>query len=743
MDIGYLLRILARRKWLIFSVMLAASIAMYFLIGRKPEMYRSTVILSTGIVNYKGINSSDSDAFVQEYQVQNAFSNRIEFVRSRSSIKLLTILMLKHDLEAEGNSASKPFRQANPKLVAIEPEDAQKLLIEINKLNLDSISDPAFSQQFDYLLDKVSRSYGYDHDAINRSLEVKRKGDTDYLTIDFTSENAELSQYFANAYAKQFMTFYQNMSLREKRRYVESYEQLAFDKKHVVDTIKNTLYSYLFKKGLPDIGKQREAVVDRISQLEVQKSRAESRKEASKESVTRLDYYIDDKQKLDSRETRDRVVDKYAAADMGKKVNELSEKNQKAGGKDPKIIKELADAQAQLDDMVRKSAITMGKAKTDESKRTKEDLYKTKVDSDLDGIDASKSVSELNREIGSLKGQLSSLVTDDKMATTLQSDQARAEEEFTKVNDEYIKAKLALENSENPFNIIENAQLPEWPEPNHQSMFSLFAGIVAGTLATIAIFMMAFFDSSIQSPSMFKKYASELPLMGSVNTISMKNLDLKQVFSTNGEMPQYTTFRESLRKLRTMMLQSTGKNYLFVSTKKQEGKSFMMNALAHSLAANNKRVLLLDTNFKNPSLSKFGDEPSPNTHNINRALREHGLSNVFMQKQNSIGFSVNNVDVIANTDLHASPSELLGNEQFKAFLKDMGESYDYIFMEAAAMNEYSDARELAQFADKIIAVFNAGSIIKSNDQDSMEFLSGMNGKFAGSVLTEVDAKNMN
>jgi polysaccharide biosynthesis transport protein len=741
MDIGYLLRILARRKWLIFSVMLAAATAMFFLIGKKPEMYRSTVILSTGIVNYKGINSDASDAFVQEYQVQNAFSNRIEFVRSRSSIKLLTILMLKHDLEAEGNSATKPFRQINPKL-PIEPADAQKLLTEINDLNLNSISDPAFSQQFDYLLDKVSRSYGYDHDAINRSLEVKRKGDTDYLTIDFTSENPELSQYLANAYAKQFMTFYQNMSLREKRKYVESYRNLAGDKKFVVDTIKNTLYSYLFKQGLPLIGKQSESVIERISQLEVLKQKAESRKQASSESVDRLDYYIDDKQKLDSRETRDRVVDKYAAADLGQKINELSEKSVKSGGKDKKIEKELADTKVEFEKALRNSAVSVGKQRTDESKRTKEDLYKTKVSEDLDGIDATKSVAELNKEIGSLKSRLSTLVTNDKMATSLQSDQARAEEEFTKVNDEYIKAKLALENSENPFNIIENAQYPEWPEPNRQTLFSIFAGIVAGTLATIAIFMMAFFDNSIQTPSLFKRYANDLPLMGAVNTVNMKTLDLKQVFSTNGEMPQYTTFRESLRKLRTQMMQSTGKTYLFVSTKKGEGKSFMMNALAHSLAANSKRVLLLDTNFKNPSLSRFGDEPSPNTHNINRAIREHGLSNVFQQKNNVIGFSVNNVDVIANTDLHSSPSELMTNEQFKGFLKDLGESYDYIFLEAAAMNAYSDARELVDFADKIIAVFNAGSIIQSADQDSLDFLSAMNGKFAGSVLTEVDAKNM-
>ena len=242
MDFGYLLRILLRRKWLIAGVALGAALAAYVFIGRKPENYRASVIISTGIVNYKGINSDNSDAFVQQYQVENAFSNLIEFAQSRSCIKLLTIHMLRHDLEGKEGPA---FRQGNRGLSAYSDQEAAQLLGDIARLDLDSISDPAFSQQFDYLLDKIARAYGYDHDAIRRALSVKRKGGTDYLTIDMVTENPQLSQFMANAYVNRLLVYYQNLSVREKKKNVEFYTQLAAEKKSVMDTIKERKYAYL------------------------------------------------------------------------------------------------------------------------------------------------------------------------------------------------------------------------------------------------------------------------------------------------------------------------------------------------------------------------------------------------------------------------------------------------------------------------------------------------------------------
>lgn len=745
MDVGYLIRILARRKWFIIIAMLTAAAATFFFIERRPERYKSTVIVSTGIVNYKGINSDNSDAFVQQYQVENAFSNLIEFTQSRSTIKLLTIAMLRRDMTGEGSVAVKPFRQANKKLSDFSDEEEKSLLDQILKIELDSLSDPSFGKEFDYLLDKIARAYGYDHDAIRRSLEVKRRAGTDYLTIEMITENPSLSQFMANEFVTRFMTYYQNMAVREKKKKEAFFSELSLQKKAVMDSITDLRYAYLRSRSLPSIGKQSEDLIAQISDFEKAKEMAESRHNSAVASVTKIDDYLNRRGSNDAVETKNRIVDKFDTEEQFEKVRQLTQKSLAAGGKDPEIETELAEAKQQLDNAVRSSARNLGKQKDkDESRRTKEDLYKERISYDLDRIDAEKSLNQLNAKISSLKGRLSGIVVDDEYSSNLLSQETRAQEEFNQVNEQLIAARMDLSKSESPLSIVENAQLPEWPEPNRQVLLSGFAAVVVGTLTTIILFLLAYMDGSLQSPDMFKRYTENLPFLGAVSSVPVQGLDLNKVFSTNGEVPRYVLFRESLRKIRTQILQDEDAHiFLIASTKSKEGKTFTMHALAHSLAANNKHVLMLDTNFKTPLPESYTDRATGNSALLNRIMRENGLVKVFQLKTPLGTAKRQKVDIIGNHGLHKSPSEVLDPEQFRKFLCDLREHYDYIFLESAALNEYSDAQELVPFVDKVVAVFNARSVIKAADKESIQYLQSIGDKFAGAVLTEVDVRNMN
>jgi polysaccharide biosynthesis transport protein len=741
MDIGYLLRILARRKWLILGAMLATAVLTFLLIGLRPEKYKSGVLLATGIVNYKGINSDNSDAFVQQYQIDNAFSNLMEFAQSRSSIKVLTIKMLQHDLNAAGDT--KAFRIPKKDLVKYTPEEEKELLAEINKINLDSITELTFSQKFDYQIDKISRAYGYDHEAILRSLEIKRKQSTDYLEVDMVTETPALSQYQADAYVKCFINYYHNLSVHEKRKNVETFAKLAEEKKMVVDSFVDLKFEYLRQKGLPVLGKQSEELVMQIAKLEGDRQRAAARKQASKESVQRLDQYLNDNGTRDANDVKGRILEKNATAEQLERVRELTNRSLEKGGKDAEVEAELAEAKEDLNRAVRSSARTQGKLRTDESKNTKEDLYKEKVNSDLNRISAEEDYSKLNTEIWQLKSRLGTMVVNDEVATKLEADKERALEEFDNVNKELNKAKLALENTEKTLSIIENAQLPEEPEPDRRTLLSIFAAIVIGTLTTIGIFVLAYMDSSVQSPELFSKYSENLPLLGSVAAIPVKGLDLNAVFANN--QAQFMPFRESLRKIRTQLLASPGDRvYLFVSAKPLEGKTFNLLSLAHSFAFNNKKVLILDTNFKKPLPEGFTDQPTPNKAFLNKTLRDNGLAEVFQLKSKAAegDSSEHFVDVLGNSGLPRSPSELFEHEQFSKFLTDLRGHYDFVFLEAAALNQFSDAQELLPYADKVIGVFNASMSIGSSDKEGLAFMKGLNGKFGGAILTQVDEKNL-
>ncbi len=744
MDLAYLLNILLRRKWLILGVMLAAAMATFVFIGQKPERYKSNVVMSTGIVNYKGLNSDGSDAFVQQYQVDNAFSNLLEFAQSRSAIKLVTIEMLQHDLAAEGgNGAEKPFRQANLGLANFSAEEKKALFTELQKIELDSLEDPSFNPTFDFMLDKVARAYGYDNDALLRNLSVKRKGQTDYLEIAVTTETPALSQHLANTYVRRFHTFYFNLLVREKRKNVESYTKLAAEKKAVVDSISDLKFEYLKQKGLPVLGKQSEELVGQITKLELERQHAAARKMSAAESVSRIKKYEGDRESRDAREIQSRLLEKNNTAEQMERVRDLTRRNAEAGGKDADLAEELSTAKSELEETMRSSARSQGRPRNEEGKKTKEDLYKNRVSNDLDRIEAEESYNRTNNEIYSLKNKLSSMVVSDEVFSKLQAEQDNAQLEFDKINDEFIKAKLTLENAENPLSIVQNAQLPEWPEPDRRTLLSIFAAIVAGSMTVIGLFVLAYLDSSIQSPDLFKKYTDGLPLLGTIPAVPVKGFDLERIFSAKNQDATYSAFRESLRKLRGQIIASGGGNILIVSPKSKEGKTFAMLSLAHSLAFNNKKVLMLDTNFKASLPETFTDQPSANKALLNKALQDHGLAEVFQLKTQSAEKSETQlVDVLGNTGLPKSPAELLEPEQFRAFLSDVRQHYDYVLMEAAALNQYSDAQELVPFADKVLAVFNANSVLKNADKDSLQFLRSLSSKFAGAVLTEVNERNL-
>jgi len=744
MDLTYLLNILLRRKWLILGAMAAAALATFFFIGQKPERFKSSIVMATGIVNYKGIKSDNSDAFVQQYQIDNAFSNLLEFAQSRSALKLVTIEMLQHDLAAEyGNGTEKPFRKANPGLANFSEEEKKSLFVELQKIKLDSLEDSSFDPQFDFLLDKVARAYGYDNDAILRSLSVKRKAQTDYLDISVTTEIPALSQHLANSYATRFLTYYFSLLVRNKRQNVESYTKLANEKKAVVDSISDLKFEYLKQKGLPVLGKQSEELVGQITKLEFERQRAAAKKISAAESVGRIKKYEGDRESKDAREIQSRLLEKNNTAEQMERVRELTRRNAEAGGKNADLAEELGTAKSELEEAMRASARSQGRPRNEEGKKTKEDLYKDRVDNDLDRIEAEESYKRTSSEIYSLKNKLSGMVVSDEVFSKLQAEQDNAQLEFDKINDEFIKAKLTLENAENPLSVVQFAQLPEWPEPDRRTLISIFAAIVLGTLTAITLFGLAYLDSTIQSPDLFKKYTEGLPLLAAIPAIPVKGFDLERIFMDKTPNTAVTAFRESLRKLRGQIIASGGGTILIVSTKTKEGKTFAMLSLAHSLAFNNKRVLMLDTNFKAPLPETFTDQPSANKAILNKALQDHGLTDVFQLKTQSAEKSETQiVDILGNTGLPKSPAELLDPTQFHAFLTELRQHYDYVLMEAAALNLYSDAQELVPFADKVLAVFNANSVLKTADKDSIQFLRSLSSQFVGSVLTEVDARNV-
>ena len=114
-----------------------------------------------------------------------------------------------------------------------------------------------------------------------------------------------------------------------------------------------------------------------------------------------------------------------------------------------------------------------------------------------------------------------------------------------------------------------------------------------------------------------------------------------------------------------------------------------------------------------------------------------------MPKSINTIFNLDKVDIIGNRGTSSSPSEFFAGRDFQNFINELSENYDYIFMEGASLNKYSDTRELTEFSDAVISIFSAQSEIKEVDKDSINYLMSLDDKFMGSVLNKFELKNLN
>jgi Mrp family chromosome partitioning ATPase len=102
-----------------------------------------------------------------------------------------------------------------------------------------------------------------------------------------------------------------------------------------------------------------------------------------------------------------------------------------------------------------------------------------------------------------------------------------------------------------------------------------------------------------------------------------------------------------------------------------------------------------------------------------------------------------NIYIVGNSGGgHESPAEILSGRDFSNLVTMLADSFDYVLMEGAAMNEYSDTKELVRYADKVIAVFSAESTIKHFDRESIQYFKSLGKKFGGAVLNRVNSRDL-
>jgi len=191
---------------------------------------------------------------------------------------------------------------------------------------------------------------------------------------------------------------------------------------------------------------------------------------------------------------------------------------------------------------------------------------------------------------------------------------------------------------------------------------------------------------------------------------------------------------EAFRTLRTNIqfssLDTELKSIVVTSSGPGEGKSTVMSNLAITMAESGKRVILIDCDFRKPSIHK--------KMGITNSV---GLTNILVQNIKKedcmVESSVKNLFILTSGPIPPNPAELLGTKKMKDFIEELKSEFDMVLIDAPPVLAVTDAQILSTIVDGVIFVASYGEAQKNALVDAKELINKVGGKVIGIVFNKV------
>ena len=170
------------------------------------------------------------------------------------------------------------------------------------------------------------------------------------------------------------------------------------------------------------------------------------------------------------------------------------------------------------------------------------------------------------------------------------------------------------------------------------------------------------------------------------------------------------------------------------SSQAQEGKSTSALALARGLATLGSRVLLVDSDLRNPSLHRsFGTDHGKGLSDV---LTGHAtLADVVRET------GVRGLSIVTSGKIPPNPAELLAGEGLSRMMKAASEAFDHVLFDSPPVLGLADAPLIARACEGTVFVIEAGRTRSSQARHALDRLMSVRAHILGAVLTKLDSKN--
>jgi polysaccharide biosynthesis transport protein len=288
--------------------------------------------------------------------------------------------------------------------------------------------------------------------------------------------------------------------------------------------------------------------------------------------------------------------------------------------------------------------------------------------------------------------------------------------------------------------VISPAELPFEPFKPKKRLNVLIAALVGLVGGVGLAFLVEFFDDSLKTAEEVERVC-HLPILGVVPLLTSKGKELtgkRQLDLITLTHPK-SMIAEAIRQARTsLMLSALGGApgvLVFTSPNPSEGKTTLAINLAISMALNDRKVVLIDTDMRKPGVhSIFHLSPVPGLSNYLTGTAS--VSEIMRPSE------IPNLMVIPAGAVPPSPTEILSSRTFEDLLLKLREDFDHLIIDTPPIVEFADGRIVSTMAGGTVLVFRNHFTTRKAANLARKLLSEVNSKVLGVIFNMATANRL-
>lgn len=720
MKLTKFLKLLYLHRLVLVAVPLVALLATYLLTQKLPDIYLSETDLSTGIIDPTQQVLGSAEASVQESKVNQQFSNLLGTIRLGKVMDQVSYSLMIHDL-----TTAQPFRPKSRLLLQLNA-DASLHALKVYQYKFQHREPLDLTNPDEAGLQNVLLAQKYDPESIKKNLVIYRTDNSDFVHLDLTSGQPQLSAFVLNTLCREFIAYTIADQQKNKGYSLGFLQKLMKQKQDTMNAKVAALRDYKIKNHILDLKDQSTSLYSQLTEYRDRKAQAEKDILSYNSAIANIDSRFD---------PNDR---RYLEASAIKINAQVAQTRDRVNAANNQYIQSNFDARYKknidsLQNLLNTQIAQMSDKYVTNPLAGKESLVQEKVKMEITRDMSRSGLHNLDNQISLLNSQLDHIVPFDAAIQSYERDIEAATKEYTDVQNKYNQSSIESD-VKTTIKQVQQA-MPGAKQPSKKLLLILFSGILSAMFCVVVLFVMFYLDRTIRVPSDLAN-AAQTPVLGQLNWIDKAVIDFKLTDSSQQSTDEKQQFKNLLRSIRyeidselhddSNKANGEGKVVVITSLSPSEGKSTVSMNLASAYAMTNKKVLVVDGNFDHPSLSKAA---------ANKAYLED-----FLKDDNATILQTQNNSLISLLGNHGGDFSLLEKTSetiVRSKIDQLKKRFDIILIETQSLSLMNKAKEWIQFADKVVAVFEAGQSITPNKQIYIDYLHTLNSKFIGLILNKV------